>query len=173
MADSSRRASDPETRLEEAIAAASGSPLLLVLDGVQDPHNLGACLRSADAAGVCAVIAPRDRAAGLTPVARKVAAGAAETVPFIPVVNLARTLRALKELGIWVIGTDDQAPVSLYEVDLAGPRMLRPAGRDTDGGRGRESQRLGRRRRPALRGRTPEKFGSESDDLSVMSLGQN
>jgi len=124
MPDGSRRASDPETRLEEAIAAASGSPLLLVLDGVQDPHNLGACLRSADAAGVCAVIAPRDRAAGLTPVVRKVAAGAAETVPFIAVINLARTLRALKELGIWVIGTDDQAPVSLYEADLAGPTAL-------------------------------------------------
>ena len=115
---------DPETRLEVALAAASGSPLLLVLDGVQDPHNLGACLRTADAAGVCAVIAPRDRAAGLTPVARKVAAGAAETVPFIAVVNLARTLRALRERGIWIIGTDDQASSSLYEADLAGPTAL-------------------------------------------------
>jgi 23S rRNA (guanosine2251-2'-O)-methyltransferase len=124
MAEVERAASDPETRLEIALTAASGPPLLLVLDGVQDPHNLGACLRTADAAGVCAVIAPRDRAAELTPVARKVAAGAAETVPFIAVVNLARTLRELKGRGIWVIGSTDQAASSLYEADLAGPTAL-------------------------------------------------
>jgi 23S rRNA (guanosine2251-2'-O)-methyltransferase len=118
------RTGDPETLLEEALEAAPGAPLLLVLDGVQDPHNLGACLRSADAAGVTAVIAPRDRAAGLTPVARKVAAGAAETVPFIPVVNLARALRDLKERGVWLVGTDDTAGKTLYEVDLAGPVAL-------------------------------------------------
>jgi len=122
--DSARTASDPETSIEMALAAAAGPPLLLVLDGVQDPHNLGACLRTADAAGVCAVIAPRDRAAGLTPVARKVAAGAAETVSFIAVVNLARTLRGLTERGIWLVGTDDRAPASLYEADLAGPTAL-------------------------------------------------
>ena len=98
---------DPETALEEAIEAGGEAPLLLVLDGVQDPHNLGACLRTADAAGVAAVIAPRDRSAGLTPVARKVAAGAAEAVPFVAVVNLARTLRALKDRGFWLIGADD------------------------------------------------------------------
>jgi len=118
------RAGDPETQLEEALEAARGAPLLLVLDGVQDPHNLGACLRSADAAGVTAVIAPRDRAAGLTPVARKVAAGAAETVPFVPVVNLARALRALKERGIWLVGTDDAADKTLYQADLTGPVAL-------------------------------------------------
>jgi 23S rRNA (guanosine2251-2'-O)-methyltransferase len=95
-----------------------------VLDGVQDPHNLGACLRSADAAGVAAVIVPRDRAAGLTPVVRKVAAGAAETVPLVSVVNLARTLRELKERGIWLTGTDDSADKSLYDVDLTGPLAL-------------------------------------------------
>jgi 23S rRNA (guanosine2251-2'-O)-methyltransferase len=117
-------ATDPETRLEDALAAAIGPPLLLVLDGVQDPHNLGACLRTADAAGASGVIAPRDRAAGLTPVVRKVAAGAAETVPFIAVVNLARTLRELKERGIWVVGADDQAPSSLYDADLAGATAL-------------------------------------------------
>ena len=117
-------ATDPESRLEEALAAAAGPPLLLVLDGVQDPHNLGACLRTADAAGVCAVIAPRDRAAGLTPVVRKVAAGAAESVPFIAVVNLARTLRALAERGIWLIGADDKAPASLFDADLAGPAAV-------------------------------------------------
>jgi len=116
--------SDPETQLEEALEAARGPPLLLVLDGVQDPHNLGACLRSADAAGVCAVIAPRDRAAGLTPVARKVAAGAAETVPFMAVVNLARTLRELKERDVWLVGTDDSADRTLYDVDLTGPIAL-------------------------------------------------
>jgi 23S rRNA (guanosine2251-2'-O)-methyltransferase len=117
------RASDPETLLEEALER-EGTPLLLVLDGVQDPHNLGACLRSADAAGVAAVIVPRDRAAGLTPAVRKVAAGAAETVPLVSVVNLARTLRALKERGIWLVGTDDSADRSHFESDLTGPLAL-------------------------------------------------
>jgi 23S rRNA (guanosine2251-2'-O)-methyltransferase len=118
------RAGDPETQLEEALEAAAGAPLLLVLDGVQDPHNLGACLRSADAAGVAAVLVPRDRAAGLTPVVRKVAAGAADTVPVVTVVNLARTLRALKERGIWLVGTDGAADKTLYEADLTGPVAL-------------------------------------------------
>jgi 23S rRNA (guanosine2251-2'-O)-methyltransferase len=118
------RAGDPETQLEEALEAAGAAPLLLVLDGVQDPHNLGACLRSADAAGVAAVIVPRDRAAGLTPVVRKVAAGAAETVPLVPVVNLARTLRDLKERGVWIVGTDDAADKTLYDADLQGPLAL-------------------------------------------------
>lgn len=117
-------AGDPETQLEEALEAAGAAPLLLVLDGVQDPHNLGACLRSADAAGVAAVIVPRDRAAGLTPVVRKVAAGAAETVPLVPVVNLARTLRDLKERGVWLVGTDDAADKTLFEADLKGPLAL-------------------------------------------------
>ncbi len=98
--------------------------LLLVLDGVQDPHNLGACLRSADAAGVHAVIVPRDRAAGLTPVVRKVASGAAETVPFIQVTNLARTLRSLKDAGVWLIGADGAADASLYAADLRIPLAL-------------------------------------------------
>ena len=118
------RAGDPETQLEEALEAAGPVPLLLVLDGVQDPHNLGACLRSADAAGVAAVIVPRDRAAGLTPVVRKVAAGAAESVPLVAVVNLARTLRELKERGLWLVGTDDAADRTLYEADLKGPLGL-------------------------------------------------
>jgi len=115
---------DPETQLEEALERCSGPPLVLVLDGVQDPHNLGACLRSADAAGAAAVIVPRDRATGLTPVVRKVAAGAAETVPLVSVVNLARCLRELKERGIWLVGTGGEAPGSLYEADLAGPVAL-------------------------------------------------
>jgi len=124
VAEVEPRAGDPETQLEEALEAAAGPPLLLVLDGVQDPHNLGACLRSADAAGVAAVIVPRDRAAGLTPVVRKVAAGAAESVPLVAVINLARTLRQLKERGVWLVGTDDAAGRSLFEADLTGPVAL-------------------------------------------------
>jgi len=95
-----------------------------VLDGVQDPHNLGACLRSADAAGVDAVIVPRDRAAGMSATVRKVASGAAETVPLIQVTNLARTLRWLKQRGLWIVGTDEQADTSLYQAELTGPLAL-------------------------------------------------
>lgn len=93
-------------------------PLLLVLDGVTDPHNLGACLRVANAAGVHAVIAPRDRAAGVSAVVSKVASGAAEITPYFMVTNLARTLGELKERNIWVVGTDAQAGSTLYESDL-------------------------------------------------------
>jgi len=113
-----------EGALDELLEPLAVPPLLLVLDGVQDPHNLGACLRTADAAGAHAVIVPRDRAAGLSPTVRKVASGAAETVPLIQVVNLARTLRWLKERNIWLIGTDDEAPKSLYETDLRGPMAI-------------------------------------------------
>lgn len=95
-------------------------PLLLVLDGVQDPHNLGACLRTADACGVHAVVVPRDRAVGLTPTVRKVAAGAAETVPVVAVTNLARTLRALKERSIWLAGAAADAEQSAFEARLSG-----------------------------------------------------
>jgi 23S rRNA (guanosine2251-2'-O)-methyltransferase len=94
------------------------NPLLLVLDGVTDPHNLGACLRVANAAGAHAVIAPRDRAAGITPVVSKVASGAAEATPYLMVTNLARTLAELKERNIWVVGADEGARQTLYEVDL-------------------------------------------------------
>jgi len=104
--------------------AAGGSPLLLVLDGITDPHNLGACLRSADAAGVAAVIAPRDKSVGLTPVVRKVACGAAETVPFVQVTNLARTLEALKELGVWLVGAAGDAEKQIYDLDLRGAVAL-------------------------------------------------
>jgi 23S rRNA (guanosine2251-2'-O)-methyltransferase len=99
-------------------------PFLLVLDGVQDPHNLGACLRSANAAGVHAVIAPKDRSAGLTAVARKVASGAAEMTPFFQVTNLARTLRELKDRNIWFVGLAGEAEQSLYELDLKGPLAI-------------------------------------------------
>lgn len=99
-------------------------PFLLVLDGVTDPHNLGACLRSAEAAGVDAVIAPKDKSAGLSPVARKVACGAAEVLPFVPVTNLARTLKKLQEQGVWLVGAAGEAEASLYQSDLKGPLAL-------------------------------------------------
>lgn len=107
-----------EDDLEIILDKLTRPALLLILDGVQDPHNLGACLRCADAAGVHAVIAPKDRAVGLTPTVRKIASGAAEFVPFIQVTNLARTLRFLREQDIWLFGTDDEASSSLYAVDL-------------------------------------------------------
>lgn len=97
---------------------------LLVLDGVTDPHNLGACLRTADAAGVDAVIVPKDRAAGLTPVARKVASGAAESIPFFQVTNLARTLKQLKDNDVWITGTAGEADVNLYDAPLTGKLAL-------------------------------------------------
>lgn len=97
------------------------APLLLILDGIQDPHNLGACLRSADATGVTAVIAPKDNAVGLTTVVCKVACGAAETVPFITVTNLARTMENLKERGIWLYGLSDAAKENFYQGDFNGP----------------------------------------------------
>lgn len=99
-------------------------PLFLVLDGVEDPHNLGACLRVADAMGVHAIIAPKDRAVGLNGTVRKVASGAAETVPFIAVTNLARTLRELKEAGVYVVGTTMDAPTTLMNTALTGPIAL-------------------------------------------------
>ncbi|PWW46369.1 23S rRNA (guanosine(2251)-2'-O)-methyltransferase RlmB [Melaminivora alkalimesophila] len=110
----------------DALEAEEGAapPLLLVLDGVTDPHNLGACLRVADGAGAQAVIAPKDHAAGINATVAKVASGAAETVPYFMVTNLARTLGELKERGIWVIGTSDDAQQTLYDVDLKGPVAL-------------------------------------------------
>ena len=113
-----------EVGLKGLLQGLDTPPFLLILDGVQDPHNLGACLRSADAAGVHAVIAPKDRAAGLTPTACKVASGAAETVPFVQVTNLARTLRWLQEAGVWLVGTAGEAVQTLYEADLTGPLAL-------------------------------------------------
>jgi 23S rRNA (guanosine2251-2'-O)-methyltransferase len=99
-------------------------PLLLVLDGITDPHNLGACLRVADGAGAHAVIAPKDHAVGVNATVAKVASGAAETMPYFMVTNLARTLNELKERNIWIIGTSDDAPKTLCQVDLKGPTAL-------------------------------------------------
>jgi len=110
-----------EADLDAILDGLDAPPFLLILDGVTDPHNLGACLRSADAAGVQAVIAPRDRAASLSPTAIKVASGAAQSVPFVQVTNLARTLKDLQERGIWLVGLDGHAEQTLYELDLRGP----------------------------------------------------
>jgi 23S rRNA (guanosine2251-2'-O)-methyltransferase len=110
--------------LDETLDAVDGAPLLLVLDGVTDPHNLGACLRVADGAGANAVIAPKDHAVGLNATVAKVASGAADTVPYFMVTNLARTLNELKERDIRVVGTSDDARKTLYELDLTGPVAL-------------------------------------------------
>lgn len=113
-----------EGDLAEALGRATQDPLLLILDGVTDPHNLGACLRSADAAGALAVVIPKDRAAGVDGVVRKVAAGAAEFVPVATVTNLARTLESVKEHGVWVVGTDGEAEKPIYAADLKRPLAL-------------------------------------------------
>jgi 23S rRNA (guanosine2251-2'-O)-methyltransferase len=112
-----------EGDLVDAIAEVK-SPLVLALDGVQDPHNLGACLRTADACGALAVVVPKDRAANLSPVVRKVAAGAAESVPLVTVTNLVRTLKLLKEAELWVTGADADAPKTAAEVDFTGGTVL-------------------------------------------------
>jgi 23S rRNA (guanosine2251-2'-O)-methyltransferase len=110
--------------LDDTLDAVEGPPLVLVLDGVTDPHNLGACLRVADGAGAHAVVAPRDHAVGINATVAKVASGAAETVPYFMVTNLARTLGEMKERDIVVVGTSDQASQSLYDADLRGPLAL-------------------------------------------------
>jgi 23S rRNA (guanosine2251-2'-O)-methyltransferase len=110
--------------LDDLLDGVQGPPLLLVLDGVTDPHNLGACLRVADGAGAHAVIAPKDHAAGINATVAKVASGAAETVPYFMVTNLARTLGELKERNIWCIGTSEDAPRTVHQVDLKGPVAL-------------------------------------------------
>ena len=111
------------TGITQALEA-GGKPFVLVLDGVQDPHNLGACLRTADATGAIAVVIPKDRAVQLNATVRKVAAGAAETTPLAVVTNLARTLRLLKDAGLWIVGADAEAPKLAHETDLAGPIAL-------------------------------------------------
>jgi len=125
-----------EHALDAILEAAVGPPFLLILDGVQDPHNLGACLRTADAVGVHAVLAPKDNAVGLTPVACKVASGAAETVPYVQVTNLARAMDALKERGVWLVGTAGTAETALFDADLKGALGL------VMGGEGKGLRRL-------------------------------
>ncbi len=106
------------------IVESATEPFVLILDCVQDPHNLGACLRSANAAGIDAVVVPKDRSVKLTETVRHVASGAAETTPLVSVTNLARVIRQLKELGLWVVGTDDKADKRIYDIDLRGPLAL-------------------------------------------------
>ncbi len=108
----------------DVIIAREATPFFLVLDGVTDPHNLGACLRSADAAGVHGVIVPKDKSAKLNGTARKVACGAAETVPLIQVTNLARTLRDIKEAGVWVVGTAGETDTHVFDANLTGPMAI-------------------------------------------------
>lgn len=122
----------------ESLLQALNRPFVLVLDGLQDPHNLGACMRSADGAGVDLVIIPKDKSVSITPVVRKVAAGAMESVPLIRVTNLARTLRTLKDLGIWLVGAAGESDSTIYELDLTGPLAL------VLGGEGKGLRRLTR-----------------------------
>ena len=114
-------AARPHVTLDDVLEGLAEPALLLVLDGVQDPHNLGACLRVADAAGAHAVVAPKDRAVGLNATVVKVASGAADTVPYIVVTNLARTLRELQARNVWTIGAQAEAARTLYDVELKGP----------------------------------------------------
>jgi len=113
-----------EKDLAQLLQGIEGTPLILVLDGVQDPHNLGACLRTAEAAGVQLVILPKDKSANLTPVARRAASGAAEVLDIVMVTNLARVLRQLKDQGIWLAGAADEAQQEIYQTDLTGPLAL-------------------------------------------------
>jgi len=125
-----------EADLPKLLDGISGTPLILVLDGVQDPHNLGACLRTAEAAGVHLVILPKDKSASLTPVARRAASGAAEILDIVMVTNLARVLRLLKDRGIWLAGATDGASLEIYQADLKGPLAL------VMGGEGKGLRRL-------------------------------
>lgn len=113
-----------EAMLEELLERTETVPLLLVLDGITDPHNLGACLRTADAAGVLAVIVPKDKSATLTAAVRKVACGAAEVIPLVAVTNLSRTLEKLQQRGLWIVGTAGEAEQELYQQDMTGPTVL-------------------------------------------------
>ncbi|UZW62553.1 23S rRNA (guanosine(2251)-2'-O)-methyltransferase RlmB [Lysobacter enzymogenes] len=121
-----------ENELEGLVEAAEGRALILILDGVQDPHNLGACLRSAAAAGATAVIIPKDKSVQVNATVRKTSAGAADSVPVIPVTNLARTLRDLQKLGVWIYGLAGEAQASLYSLDLRGNVALALGG-EADG----------------------------------------
>ena len=146
--------------LDAAEAAGVASPLVLALDGITDPHNLGACLRVADGAGVTAVIAPRDHAVGLNATVAKVASGAAETVPYFMVTNLARTLNELKDRGLRVVGTSDRAEHSLFDTALTGPLVL------VLGAEGRGLRQLTERTCDAL-AHLPMKGAVESLNVSV------
>ncbi len=156
------RASEPlqEGDLVEIVENAGSDVLLVLLDQVQDPHNLGACLRSAAAAGADAVVIPRDRAAGMTPAVRRAAAGAADIVPLIEVPNLARAIERLQKSGVWCVGLAGEADNSLYATDLKGPLAL------VMGGEEQGLRQLTRKRCDAL-ARIPMRGGTESLNVSV------
>lgn len=149
-----------ESELSGLIEAADGKALLLVLDGVQDPHNLGACLRSAAAAGVTAVIMPKDKAAPLNATVRKTSSGAADRIPVIAVTNLARSLRMIKDAGVWVYGMDGAAPDPIYRTDLTGNVAI------VMGGEAEGMRRLTREHCDGLV-RIPMPGGMESLNVSV------
>lgn len=151
-----------EADLDEIVEHAGADALFLLLDQVQDPHNLGACMRSAAAAGAHAVVIPRDRAAGMTPTVRRAAAGAAEIVSLIEVANLARTIQHLRKSGVWCIGLAGEADTSLYRTDLTGPLAL------VLGGEEHGLRSLTRKRCDAL-ARIPMRGGTESLNVSVAS----
>ncbi|MDR2128968.1 MAG: 23S rRNA (guanosine(2251)-2'-O)-methyltransferase RlmB [Burkholderiaceae bacterium] len=155
-------AAAPARSLDDLLDALAQPALLLVLDGVTDPHNLGACLRVADGAGAHAVIAPKDHAAGINATVAKVASGAAETVPYFMVTNLARTLGELRERGIWIIGACDDAPKTLYQMDLKVPVAL------ALGAEGTGLRQLTRKRCDEL-ARIPMAGAVESLNVSVAS----
>jgi len=146
--------------LSTLIAEAGNKALFLLLDGVQDPHNLGACLRSAEAAGATAVVVPRDRAVGITPIVHKASAGAAERVPFVQVANLARAMEELKEAGVWITGLAGEGTQSLYQVDLRGAVAL------VLGGEGEGMRRLTREKCDYV-AKIPMYGGVESLNVSV------
>ncbi|KAF1022774.1 MAG: 23S rRNA (guanosine-2'-O-)-methyltransferase RlmB [Paracidovorax wautersii] len=153
----------PQARsLDDLLDQLNEPPLLLVLDGVTDPHNLGACLRVADGAGAHAVIAPKDHAAGINATVAKVASGAADTMPYFMVTNLARTLGELQERSIWCIGTSDDAPKTIYQVDLKSPVAL------VLGAEGEGMRQLTRKRCDELVG-IPMRGAVESLNVSVAS----
>ena len=149
-----------EDTIDDIMKDLTTPALILVLDGIQDPHNLGACLRTAEAAGVNAVIAPKDRAAGITSTVRKVSCGAAERLPFIQVTNLSRTLERLQGLGVWITGTDATASKTIYNVDLTGDVAL------VIGGEGKGIRQLTREHCDFLVG-IPMLGGAESLNASV------
>jgi 23S rRNA (guanosine2251-2'-O)-methyltransferase len=149
-----------EAELPKLVEAAGTSALFLVLDGVTDPHNLGACLRSAEAAGVTAVIVPKDRAVGITPTVRRASAGAADRVPLVAATNLARALKALKDAGVWLVGLVGDIDTSLYAIDLKGPIAI------VLGSEGEGMRRLTREACDFV-ARIPMRGGVESLNVSV------
>ena len=149
-----------ESELPKLVEAAEAGALFLVLDGVTDPHNLGACLRSAEAAGVTAVIVPKDRAVGITPTVRRASAGAADRVPLVAATNLARALKALKDAGVWLVGLVGDIDASLYSIDLKGPIAI------VLGSEGEGMRRLTREACDFV-ARIPMRGGVESLNVSV------